>query len=457
MEHDEPDHEEDDDEEDHKLQQYDDAYVRQYENEHTWEQLREDEHGNLQLDLLAEQRAKRRRLLTAAQSARIRKGMIRYVVLVIDLSRASSAQDMRPNRLSVMLRVAKAFVRNFFDQNPLSQLGIVLMREGLAERLTDLSGSPESQIKCLSSASLTAGGNASLQNALELTAGMLAAVPPYGNREALFLFASLSTCDPGNVFTAVKACTDARVRVSVVGVAAEVYVCRRMADDTGGRYAIALGEAHLEELLLAHSSPPPATAGRAGVQLVQMGFPQRSTEDQAGAVHVGADVRLMAAGYTCPRCKARAGELPSSCHVCGLTLIASPHLARSYHHLFPVPPFDEVPSAAIAKMVQEEGGSGSRSGLSNGGSGGGLLLRLECYGCLRSLDAAADAALWAEEDGRGGDAKAHTAGGKARAAPPMVLRCANCRQVFCFDCDTYVHESLHNCPGCEVLGTARAS
>eukprot|EP00955_Chlamydomonas_euryale_P028171 296803-Chlamydomonas_euryale.AAC.2 len=34
-----------------------------------------------------------------------------------------------------------------------------------------------------------------------------------------------------------------------------------------------------------------------------MGFPQRSTEDQAGAVHVGADVRLMAAGYTCPRCK----------------------------------------------------------------------------------------------------------------------------------------------------------
>lgn len=33
----------------HLSQQYDDAYARQYENEHTWEQLQEDEHGNLQL------------------------------------------------------------------------------------------------------------------------------------------------------------------------------------------------------------------------------------------------------------------------------------------------------------------------------------------------------------------------------------------------------------------------
>jgi transcription initiation factor TFIIH subunit 2 len=30
-----------------------------------------------------------------------------------------------------------------------------------------------------------------------------------------------------------------------------------------------------------------------------------------------------------------------------------------------------------------------------------------------------------------------------------VLRCPRCRQCFCFRCDTYVHEALHNCPGCE--------
>lgn len=35
-------------------------------------------------------------------------------------------------------------------------------------------------------------------------------------------------------------------------------------------------------------------------------------------------------------------ELPCECHVCGLTLVSSPHLARSYHHLFPVKGFGEV-------------------------------------------------------------------------------------------------------------------
>lgn len=34
----------------------------------------------------------------------------------------------------------------------------------------------------------------------------------------------------------------------------------------------------------------------------------------------------------------------------------------------------------------------------------------------------------------------------------LTLRCGQCKQVFCFECDAYVHESLHNCPGCEFLG-----
>ena len=41
-------------------------------------------------DRSEEQRARRRRLLSAAASARIRRGMIRYVQVVLDLSRAAS-------------------------------------------------------------------------------------------------------------------------------------------------------------------------------------------------------------------------------------------------------------------------------------------------------------------------------------------------------------------------------
>ena len=62
----------------------------------------------------------------------------------------------------------------------------------------------------------------------------------------------------------------------------------------------------------------------------------------------GEDCLLQPGGYTCPKCKARVAELPSQCHVCGLSLVSSPHLARSYHHLFPIKPFAEVPQQEVA-------------------------------------------------------------------------------------------------------------
>ena len=48
--------------------------------------------------------------------------------------------------------------------------------------------------------------------------------------------------------------------------------------------------------------------------------------------------------------QARVLELPTACHVCGLTLVSSPHLARSYHHLFPVRSFQEVSPSELASM-----------------------------------------------------------------------------------------------------------
>lgn len=35
--------------------------------------------------------------------------------------------------------------------------------------------------------------------------------------------------------------------------------------------------------------------------------------------------------------------------------------------------------------------------------------------------------------------------------PGVIVKCNDCKRIFCFDCDTYIHESLHNCPGCECL------
>lgn len=60
---------------------------------------------------------------------------------------------------------------------------------------------------------------------------------------------------------------------------------------------------------------------------------------------------LTRAGYNCPQCGSRYCELPVECKQCGLTLVSAPHLARSYHHLFPLKPFIEREVTTIAVKV----------------------------------------------------------------------------------------------------------
>eukprot|EP00798_Chlamydomonas_sp_ICE-L_P005506 gene5506-5533_t len=228
------------------------------------------------------------------------------------------------------------------------------------------------------------------------------------------------------------------------------------------------------------SAEDPSAAAFVGRD-VQMGFPQRSAEDPSAAAFVGSDVQLHSGSYSCPRCQARVPDLPCECHVCGLILISSPHLARSYHHLFPVAPFEELgrqTTADLARKAYAEQAQAAASGrppetphtlfcfaclkkpyiegkysfttadlarrayaqqaeAAASGRPPETLHTLFCFKCLKDLTSAAEAAS-APPGGR-------------RAVVPMILRCGVCGHIFCFECDSYIHESLHNCPGCECV------
>lgn len=380
----------------------------------SWDQLELDEHGNLKSSSQASaHRARRQRLLSMETSGQsIQRGMIRYLELVFDLSKAAGLNDMRPLRSVAMFAAAESFIRSFFDENPLSQLGIVVMRDGVARQLTELSSSPETHIEKLR-ASLDTGGAASIGNALEMCTSVLKHIPPYGHREVLFIVASLSTCDPGDVFRQIEEAARNRLRVSAVGLAAEVHVFRSMCEKTGGTYGVALDQAHMESLVAEHATPPPSLRGEEEKHsLVHVGFPSRASSAAGAACFVGPSCTLRSGAFICPRCKAKTAEVPSECHVCSLTLIASPHLARSYHHLFPIKPFREATDAF--------------DGVAYGGQGG----TWTCFGCQTSMEV-----VDREESG-------------ASEASEMS-QCGRCSQYFCLDCDEYIHAHLHSCPGCE--------
>jgi len=113
-----------------------------------------------------------------------------------------------------------------------------------------------------------------------------------------------------------------------------------------------MNEGHFKDLLF-ELIPPPAqkniAAGAAGAaatgkmsaDLMLMGFPQRLPDTASAALCV-CHAQMRAAGFLCPRCGARLCDAPTDCDVCGLMIVSSPHLARSYHHLFPVKSYSAV-------------------------------------------------------------------------------------------------------------------
>lgn len=138
----------------------------------TWETNLPEEDQDGILSLTALEAEKRKRLLR--DTTPLQRGIIRHVVLVLDMSFAMIEKDMQPTRYRLMLSYAAAFVREFFEQNPISQLGIVGMRDGVAVRISDVGGNPAEHLEHLKGLeNEDPQGHPSLQNALEMCRGAL--------------------------------------------------------------------------------------------------------------------------------------------------------------------------------------------------------------------------------------------------------------------------------------------
>jgi transcription initiation factor TFIIH subunit 2 len=138
----------------------------------SWETNLPEEDQDGVLNLTALEAEKRRRLLR--DTTPLQRGIIRHMIVVLDMSFAMTEKDLLPTRYRLTLNYAVAFVREFFEQNPISQLGIIGMRDGVAVRVSDMSGNPTEHIEKLRELEgQDPQGNPSLQNALEMCRGAL--------------------------------------------------------------------------------------------------------------------------------------------------------------------------------------------------------------------------------------------------------------------------------------------
>lgn len=337
-------------------------------------------------------------------------------------------KDLRPTRYALTLRYAAEFVTEFFEQNPISQLGIIGMRDGIAVRVSDMSGNPTEHIERLKALlPQDPQGNPSLQNALEMSRAALYHTPSHGTREVLIISGALLSSDPGDIHLTIQSLITDRIRVSIIGLAAQVAICKELCTKTnagnGDSYNVAMHEVHFRELFMAVTTPPiTRTAKQSQNSLLMMGFPSRTLAkgEKLDMSFCACHSKLSRGGYECSRCSSKVCSLPADCPSCGLTLILSTHLARSYHHLFPLKNWVEVP---WSKASQSSACFSCQTLFPRPRRGSQAGKRKE------DITAATEALKGMSESGR--------------------YACTVCNNHFCIDCDVFAHEVVHNCPGCQ--------
>jgi len=450
------------------------------------------------------------------------------------------------------------FISDFFDANPLSHCSIVLTKDRTATVLSDMSANAKYHInKIRGVLAVKEPGGASLQNSLLMASRLLKHVPKYCTREVVVLYNSISTSDPGNIYSTVDTLKALDIKANILCLAAEVFVCKTVCEMTQGSFNVVLNSAHLVECLQYFSTPPvilsddTISAAKDSTSFILMGFPVRklsrshlfsfdstsfdseapvADSNSSGASSImsaNRHIKMCSVGYICPRCHVRMTDIPSECHVCGLRLISSAHIARSHHHLYPLENNEEVipqSDAAVnifanVKIVQEpvfmdsseeedqpqaedddeeyqekarkrvKIADGSAvdvpvvsdksidelkdvkppmGGDSTGTDPEASVVAVETKTSVETkpvvADTSASAASAAEPeldpksksklkptvpDVPESDAFCYGCLQRFGETPGMVSksRCRACEHVYCLDCDLFIHDSLHNCPG----------
>lgn len=364
--------------------------------EKSWEAIKENEDGLLQPSIEEMiQRNKRRRAL---QKKNLRLGIMRHIFIILDYSESMMRNDLKPTRISCAIKIIEMFLSEFSGLNPISQIGIIITKNKKYELISPMSSDMRSHADALSKLqSVNCSGEPSLQNSLESAQMTLKHMPSHTSKEILLVMGSLTTCDPGDIHSTIQSLASYNIRCSVVGLSAEVKVCKTLVAETKGAYDVVIDDAHFKSVFFEHLNPPPAKKGTLS-SLIRMGFSQYVHDDRETpamcACHLSKETNFSHHGYFCPQCQAKYCDLPVGCHICGLTLVSAAHLARSFHHLFPVELFKEK---TIEKGTQTK-----------------------CFSCDKLLK-------FEQRD---------------------AAQCTQCSRVFCLDCDIFIHETLHYCPGC---------
>jgi transcription initiation factor TFIIH subunit 2 len=303
--------------------------------------------------------------------------LLRRLILALDYSKACLKKDLRPSRYKLISKYSEKFWDLFYSCNPLSKLQILLCKNGKAF----LSESKEELFTA-------AEGEFSLQNTLEMSLMLLSDSGPHWSNEVLIILNSLSSCDNGNVWSALEKLVESHVRVNIISTCAVSNLIRSFSHQTGGKTIVVTSENSLKDSWddFAKSGFPSPSAA-----LIPMSFALVYPIKTPCACHCE-----MREGFICSVCRAVVCQIPSQCPVCSRFLVSPPHLAKAALSIKPLPPFISFDSRQ--DMIVD-------------------LPFNECEGCDVVLE-------------------------------NIFVKCQSCNAAYCELCQEFLQASLGKCIGC---------
>ncbi|CBH13726.1 DNA repair and transcription factor protein,putative [Trypanosoma brucei gambiense DAL972] len=347
--------------------------------------------------------------------------MLKTVLLLDGSEAVNCSLDYLPTRLIALRPQLNKFVHTYLDANPLASLGVVVMRDGVAQRLIPCTTNATDIVQTLELKYFRFGGSGamSLENGLRMALSELVDLRRIAKRlrennsgstgsdvqedvtsrlRIVLASSSVTIVDPLDVFAVQKIVAQLRVRVDVISFCGAVHVLQEAAVLTGGSLHTPMNYEHLTEILRHLASPEGGSARHVGVQpaLIQIGFPMYVGDEAEGKRYL-----------TCPQCGLIQTSIPSTCPLCKLLLFSVPLIHVTFITRNELcAPSQKVEHATKKKTTAAAGGAADTA---------------RCSLCQRKL---------AGEDGGG------------------YWCCGCCLCERCEACETYIRENLGLCPTC---------
>lgn len=233
---------------------------------------------------------------------------------------------------------------------------------------------------------------------------------------------AISTQDPGDLYEVIGRLQTYKIQTSILNLSVKNYIGEQITKFTGGEFRLSKDPNHFKTLLMIYIQPKSLIRDGIVHEMIKIGFPEKKANKHA----FDANNKRCFEFFVCPVCKAKNSSLPTNCGVCKTLLASAPFIARTENSSL---------QRGKYELIRVEGFQSNH--ILIGGQEKSTMEREDvvkfedvkdrrCAACDEGFDK-----VLTESNG-------------------VISNCPKCRNLFCLNCDIYIHSNLYQCPLCEI-------